>query len=165
MRLGGIILLLLGAGCAPVPMDGPPAGRSRGECGPAAALRVGAPEEYRERPPACALPGPDELARGCAVADALNDPAHRWPEQDETGMATGGDPLPDYSVSQVDCAFAGRYRNRARCSFTLARPDGEVPVRVSANLTHTFYADHGPAHHIYSTFWSVDSQCAAEGQG
>lgn len=126
-------------------------------------MRVGTPEEYREYPPACALPVPDDLARGCAVADALKDPAHRWPEQDETGMAVGGDPLPQYAVEQLDCTYSSRHHNTAQCRFVLAKPGTDSPVHARASLRHTFYADHGPAHHLYWTFWSVDGQCLAEG--
>lgn len=163
-QFGVFALLLLGAGCAPTPDGGVRVERSLVGCGPTAALRIGVRDEYREYPPACALPTSDELARGCAVADALRDPAYRWPERDEAGIPMGGDPLPQYTVDQVDCTYTNRHHNSALCRFALVKPGTDAPVLVSANLRHTFHADHGPAHHIYSTFWSVDGGCEPDSQ-
>jgi hypothetical protein len=114
--------------------------------------------------PACALPTAQELATSCAVRDALNDPGHQWPEEDETGSAVGGDSLPEYRVEQLDCAFTNQHRNRAQCSFNLQRPGIDTtPLATSVSLTNVFHADHGPAHHVYWAFWQADRPCLPGG--
>lgn len=163
----GLLLLALSAmltACGPVRSgarlaDPAPTGR----CGFHAAKDYRQSEHYRENPPACDLPGKDELAQSCAIQDRISAPDYH-PEYDEEGSLANFVPLPEYQLSNLRCAFTGTERNRATCTFSIATPDMKALIPSSATLRHHYWRDDGPAHHFEGTRWSLDGSCLPKGR-
>lgn len=128
------------------------------ECGVQLAMMPGRPARYRQMPPACALPTAEEVARSCAVQDRISAPGYVGSDCDSaTGVCTPAEPpLPDYRVSALDCRYTNRDESSATCRFKLALPGeaGEGRI-VEVPFDHRFWADHGPAHHMYGTMWEL----------
>lgn len=128
------------------------------ECGVQLAMMPGRPARYREMPPACTLPTPEDVARSCAVQDRVNTPGYVGSDCDgATGVCTPPDPpLPAYRVSGLECRFSNGDESAATCRFRLALPGeaGEGPA-VEMPFDYRFVADHGPIHHSYSALWML----------
>lgn len=162
-RLPSSVLLLtaglIGGSCAPGAFEAPMSPSPR--CGIHAARDFRASEEERERPPACALPDPEDIARRCSIHDWVTSPDYKPETYDDDGVPVGKvQPIPDYVVSDVECSFSGAKRNRAVCRFKLktpAMPAGSVST--IATFEHRFVQDHGPTHHVYSTEWWPTKSC------
>jgi hypothetical protein len=156
--------LILSSACGPVQPGARLAEFGPTErCGFYAAKDYRQSEYYRENPPACDLPGREELALSCAINDQISAPDYR-PEYDEEGASTNYAPTPEYRLSNLRCAFTGTERNRAICTFSIATPDMRAPVRSSAKLRHQYWRDDGPAHHFEGTRWFLDGSCVPNGQ-
>jgi hypothetical protein len=137
------------------------------ECGVTLAMGSGRPARYREMPPACALPTVEEVARSCAVQDRVSAPDFVESDCDDaTGVCTPPPtPLPDYRVSALDCRYTNGDESAASCRFRLALPGEAGEGRdVEVAFDHRFWADHGPAHHVYGTLWMLaqGADCTAE---
>lgn len=155
-----LFLAGLGAhGCVPSRPPDPVMVETSRICGVESAMRPGNPARWRERPPACALPTEQEVALSCAIHDRISAPGYVPPDCDEgTGRCNPQErPLPTYRVNNLDCRYTNRDQSAATCAFMLAAPDDDGPGRqVEVPFEHLFWADHGPAHHIYGTRWSLD---------
>ncbi len=131
------------------------------ECGVQLAMMSGRPERYRDMPPACALPTVEEVALSCAAHDRVSAPDHVLSSCDEdTGVCTPPlVALPQYRVTGLSCRYTNGDESAAACRFALELP-GETGAgrAVEVSLEHRFWADHGPAHHIYSTMWMLGSE-------
>ena len=163
-RAGLLILgpLVLSTACGPVqPGESLAASRPIERCGFYAAKDHRQSQYYRDNPPACDLPGSEELSLSCAIHDQVSAPDYR-PEYDEEGALTNHTPTPEYRLSNLRCAFTGTERNRANCTFSIATPDMKTSVRSSVKLRHQYWRDDGPAHHFEGTRWYLDSSCVAD---
>lgn len=161
-----IMLLTLTTAAACSASDHGPTGfrATMAECGVPAAMGVGISLEERENPPACALPSVEQVARSCAFHDFVRAPDYQPAAYDEFGHLVEGSEPPNYAIADLECGFIDARRNKAVCTFSLETPDMTGgPVSTSATFDHSFWADHGPTHHIYGTMWSAVETCLPRG--
>ena len=108
---------------------------------------------------ACGLPTAADVEWACKVHEARAIPG-----------TVGNDPLypddpeyefPDYSVSELECAFTDASNSGAVCSFGLA-PGAAAPQATRIELTHGFYTHNTPLTFEYGTRWSTAGSCLAD---
>lgn len=132
-------------------------------CGVTAAMRVGTEEWQREKPRACDLPTAQGLAQTCAIYDVVRAPGYRPAPTDEFGEPVydpDQPPLPVYKVQNLQCRFTNSRHNEAECSFDLSTPEDAGDWQsTTVPMEHRFWADHGPASHVYSTQWWMTRSC------
>ncbi|MDY7096736.1 MAG: hypothetical protein SXU28_01225 [Pseudomonadota bacterium] len=132
-------------------------------CGAAAAIgpRVGS-EIDRKNPPACTLPDAATIARQCAIYDQVNDPDYN-PAYNEMGEIVGGEPLPEYGVSNETCEFISDAQNEARCLFDLAVPrDPQGARQVELIFKNVLWRTDTAISHSVDVFWMTQGDCTVD---
>jgi hypothetical protein len=119
----------------------------------------------RMRPPACATPEAETVARMCAIHDRINERGYMPSPTDEEGNPTGPlpPPLPFYVISNLRCTFTDANRNAASCGFVVSVP-GEAAPRpaVTTQFVHYYWREDGPTSHMEGVMWRADEDCTPE---
>ncbi len=126
-----------------------------------AAMDIRRPAEQRDSPPACKLPEAGEIATACSAHETVSAPGYVPPDTDENGEPIDPRPLPVYEVRSLHCAFTAPERNKAECHFDLRTPTDRQWRERTIPFEYRFFPDHGPAHHLYYTFWTAKKRCSA----
>ena len=162
-----IAILLLATSCAPRTVSGDelPSGLLfplPKMCGPTAAMRIGRPKSHRTNPPACELPTAEQVALSCAIHDVVRSPGYKPPpdEWEEPNPDYQPTATPVYVGRNAVCRFTNDDDSKAECTIELSRPQDNGTFKpMTVQLTHIFYAMHGPTSHWYGTRWDIGGEC------